>query len=197
MSADVLLVLFAYGAGMFPTALLVGRSMGHDPTTEGSGNPGASNVYRLAGFRAGALVFAGDAAKGAIATGAGLAAAGRPLGMACGLAAVAGHMFPAARGFRGGRGVATAAGLATVLFPVVAAGCAAAWLLVARLSDRASLASLLVAVALPVVVALSGRPGWETLCVALLAGLVIVRHAPNLRRLRQGQEQTMHRGTLP
>src|SRR5689334_17894800 len=109
MSPTVVLVPLAYLAGMFPTARLVGGRTGHDPTHEGSGNPGASNVYRLAGRRAGAMVFLGDFAKGALAAGVGLAVGGRALGLACGAAAVAGHIAPVTRRFRGGKGVATAA----------------------------------------------------------------------------------------
>src|SRR5437588_54583 len=143
------LVALSYLLGTFPTALIVARIAGHDPTTEGSHNPGASNVYRLAGARAGAAVFAGDAAKGAVATAAGGAAGGPPLAMACGLAAVVGHVFPAFRRFRGGRGVATAAGVVTVLEPVLALPFAAAWLVVARVSGKASVASMVVVGGVP------------------------------------------------
>src|SRR4051794_404859 len=115
MGPAVVLVALAYFAGTFPTAALATRRTGHDPAQEGSGNPGASNVYRLAGRRAGAIVFGGDLLKGALAALAGLAAGGRALGLACGIAAVIGHIFPVTRRFRGGKGVATAAGMAVVL----------------------------------------------------------------------------------
>ena len=85
------LLALSYLLGTFPTALIVARLAGHDPTKEGSGNPGASNVYRLAGAQAGMAVFLGDAAKGAIATGMGRAAGGPRLALACGIAAVVGH----------------------------------------------------------------------------------------------------------
>src|SRR3954465_2639001 len=110
MGAGAGLLALSYLLGTFPTALIVARLTGHDPTQEGSGNPGASNVYRLAGARAGAAVFLGDAVKGAAATAIGRAVGGPPLAMACGVSAVLGHVFPLFRGFRGGRGVATAAG---------------------------------------------------------------------------------------
>src|SRR3954471_22016442 len=91
------LLALSYLLGTFPTALIVARLTGHDPTTEGSGNPGASNVYRLAGARAGLAVFLGDAAQGAVAAGVGRAVGGPPLALACGLAAVVGHVFPVFR----------------------------------------------------------------------------------------------------
>src|SRR5437868_3349444 len=78
------LLALSYLLGTFPTALIVARLTGHDPTTEGSGNPGASNVYRLAGAKAGLAVFLGDAAKGAAATAIGRAAGGPPLALARG-----------------------------------------------------------------------------------------------------------------
>src|SRR5881227_4428176 len=94
------LLALSYLLGTFPTALIVARLAGHDPTKEGSGNPGASNVYRLAGARAGLAVLRGDAAKGAAATGVGRAVGGPPLALACGIADVVGHVFPVFRGFR-------------------------------------------------------------------------------------------------
>ncbi|MGH9117337.1 MAG: glycerol-3-phosphate acyltransferase, partial [Acidimicrobiales bacterium] len=80
MLLSVLVVIAAYLAGTFPTALIVGRRLGFDATTAGSGNPGASNAYRVGGRRAGLLVFAGDLLKGALAAGLGLAVGGRALG---------------------------------------------------------------------------------------------------------------------
>ena len=185
------LLTLSYLLGTFPTALIVARLAGHDPTKEGSGNPGASNVYRLAGAKAGLAVFLGDAAKGAAATGIGRAAGGPPLALACGVAAVLGHVFPVFRGFRGGRGVATAAGTVAVVEPLVAVPFAAAWLLIARLSGRASVASLVVIGATPVVVLALDRPAWEKLGMAGLAAVVVARHAGNLVRLARGDEPAL------
>ena len=188
------LLAFSYLLGTFPTALLVARLTGHDPTKEGSGNPGASNVYRVAGARAGLAVFLGDAAKGAAATGIGRAAGGPPVALACGLAAVLGHVFPVSRGFRGGRGVATAAGTVAVLEPLVAVPFVAVWLLVARLTGKASVASLVVIGATPVAVIALDRPGWEKLGMGALAAVVVGRHAGNLVRLARGEEPELQQG---
>jgi glycerol-3-phosphate acyltransferase PlsY len=187
------LVALSYLLGTFPTALIVARLTGHDPTREGSGNPGASNVYRLAGARAGAAVFLGDAAKGAVATAVGRAVGGPQLAMACGISAVLGHVFPLFRGFRGGRGVATAAGTVAVLEPAVALPFVAVWLLIARVTGKASVASLVVIGATPIAVFVLDRPAWEKAGMVGLAAIVVARHSGNLVRLASGDEPTLER----
>jgi glycerol-3-phosphate acyltransferase PlsY len=186
--AVALLVVPAYLLGTFPSASLVARAGGHDVLREGSGNPGASNVARLMGWKAGLLVLVADFAKGAAAAGVGLWVGGRPAAYVLGIAAVVGHMLPATRRFRGGKGVATAGGMLAVLFPWIAVGLAAVWFLVARVLKLASVASLLITVAFPVLVAVAGYPWWEVGILGFLALLVIARHLPNLRRLLRGQE---------
>ena len=101
-----------YLLGTFPTAALVGRLTGHDPTAEGSGNPGATNVYGTSGRGAGAADPLIDLAKGVIAAGIGLAVGDHTLGVLTGAAAVLGHVVPLTRPTLGGKGVATAAGMA-------------------------------------------------------------------------------------
>ena len=163
-----LLAVPAYLLGTFPTALLVARAGGHDVLVEGSGNPGASNVARLMGWKAGLLVMAGDLAKGAVAAGVGLGVAGRGAAYVLGILAVLGHTYPATRRFKGGKGVATAGGMLAVLHPLLVLVLAVLWFLVARVLRLASVGSMLVAVLFPVGVALSGRAGWE---IALTAAL--------------------------
>src|SRR5690348_10263999 len=115
-----LLVPVAWLVGTFPSAQLVARAHGADVMREGSGNPGASNVARLVGFKAGLLVMLIDFAKGAIAAGAGLAVGGREGAFILGLAAILGHTFPLYR--KGGKGVATAGGALVVLYPLIVLG---------------------------------------------------------------------------
>ncbi len=182
------LVVPAYLLGTFPTALLVGRREGRDPTQEGSGNPGASNTLRTMGRRAGATVLVGDLGKGLLATGGGWALAGRPIGVACGLAAVLGHVFPATRRFRGGKGVATGAGMAVVLLPLPSILLAALWGVVVGATRVSALGSMAVALALPAVGALVGRPAGEVAALVACSALVLVRHRDNLARLRRGDE---------
>jgi len=191
MGAGAGLLALSYLLGTFPTALIVARLAGHDPTREGSGNPGASNVYRLAGTKAGVAVFLGDAVKGAAATAIGKAAGGPRLALACGIAAVLGHVFPVFRRFRGGRGVATAAGTVAVMEPLVAVPFVAVWLLTARLTGKASAASLVVIGATPAVVFALDRPVWEKAGMGALAAVVVARHAGNLVRLARGDEPNL------
>jgi glycerol-3-phosphate acyltransferase PlsY len=181
-------VLCGFLVGTFPTARLVARRSGRDVAAEGSGNPGATNVYRIAGARAGLVVFAGDAVKGALPAAVGLLVSGRTLALVAGAAAVVGHCFPPQRRFRGGRGVATSVGLVLVVDPLVAALTAVLWFAVVRVSRRASLGSLAGAVAAPVTAALLGRDTPEVVVFALVALLVLFRHAPNIGRLARGRE---------
>ena len=182
------MALCGFLLGTVPTAGVVARRSGRDVAGEGSGNPGATNVYRIAGRRAAMVVFVGDALKGAVPAAVGLALSGRTLALAVGAAAVVGHCFPPQRRLRGGRGVATSAGVVAVVDPVVAAVTAVLWFLVVRLSRRASLGSLAAAVAAPLGAALLGRDTSEAVVLALLAVLVVFRHAPNIGRLARGSE---------
>jgi acyl phosphate:glycerol-3-phosphate acyltransferase len=184
----VLAAIPAYLLGTFPTAILVARAGGHDVMAEGSRNPGASNVARLMGWKAGLLVMAGDLAKGAIAAGVGLAVAGRGAAFVLGILAVLGHTYPVTRHFKGGKGVATAGGMLAVLYPLIVLALAVVWFIVARVLKLASVASMVLAVLFPVAVALAGYAGWEIAVTSALALLVLVRHLPNLRRLVKGQE---------
>ena len=194
MAPAWLLLVPAYLLGTFPTAILVGRREGRDLTTEGSGNPGASNTFRTLGRRAGAVVLVGDVAKGALAAGTGLATGHRGVGVACGLAAVLGHVAPATRRFRGGKGVATGAGMAAVLLPLVALALAAVWAASVRLAGgAASVGSVAVAAGLPLGALAIGRPGAEVAAFAACGALVVSRHRENLDRLRRGEERSLTR----
>ena len=183
-----LLVVPAYLLGTFPTAILVGRHEGRDPTQEGSGNPGASNVMRLVGWKAGVVVLVADAAKGAIAAAVGLALDGHRGAYILGGAAVLGHVFPVWRKFKGGRGVATGAGVLLVVYPLITAGLAIVWVAIARGLHKASVASIVCAVAAPVLVVLVGGSALDIAVVSGVAVMIILRHGSNLRRLVRGEE---------
>jgi glycerol-3-phosphate acyltransferase PlsY len=186
-----LVVVGAYVLGGFPTAAIVGRRSGFDPAGAGSGNPGASNSFRLGGARAGLLVLAGDVGKGATAAGAGLAVGGRGLGVAAGAAAVVGHIAPITRRFRGGKGVATAVGMVAVLEPVAAIAAGIVWAAVATVTRKAVLASIVMITVVVVSIAIAGRPAWEVATLAAVAVLVVARHRGNLSRLRRGEEPSL------
>jgi acyl phosphate:glycerol-3-phosphate acyltransferase len=179
--------------GTFPSAVMVARSRGVDILTQGSGNPGASNVARLLGSRWGALVFLLDALKGAIPAAAGLALGTRPGAYAMVAAAVLGHMFPATRRFHGGKGVATTAGAMLLLHPLISLILLAFWIAVRKTTGKASLASLLLTVGLPVGLAIAGAPTWEIACVVGLGALVMLRHIDNIERLVGRRELSANR----
>jgi acyl phosphate:glycerol-3-phosphate acyltransferase len=173
----------AYLLGTFPSAVIVARSRGLDILTEGSGNPGASNVARVLGARWGALVFALDALKGALPALAGLALGTRPGAYVMVAAAVLGHMFPATRRLRGGKGVATMGGAMLALHPLTSVCLFAVWIAARKATGKASVASLIITVGLPVGLAIAGVPAWEIVCVVGLCLLVLVRHVDNIKRL--------------
>jgi acyl phosphate:glycerol-3-phosphate acyltransferase len=186
MVAVAFLVPVAWLLGTFPSAQLVARAHGRDILAEGSGNPGASNVHRLLGWRAGALVLLADFAKGALAAGAGYATSGRAGACVLGVAAVIGHTYPLYR--KGGKGVAAAGGALVVLYPFIVIGLALCWSVMARVLHKASLASLLATILFPVAVLVFGYDRWEVGVVGGLALLVVLRHTANIRRLLRREE---------
>jgi acyl phosphate:glycerol-3-phosphate acyltransferase len=188
---STLCLVGAYLVGAFPTAGLVGDRRGHDPAAEGSGNPGATNVYRLMGRSAALLVLLGDGGKGVLAALVGNAVAGRAGLFACGAAAVVGHCFPIGRWRRGGKGVATAAGVGAVAFPWIALAAAALWVGLAAVTRKASVASLIAITLVPVAAALTGEPGGEIAASVAISALVVLRHRANFGRLLRGQERSL------
>lgn len=186
-----LLLPLAYLIGTFPSAALVARTNGIDIRAVGSGNPGASNVTRVLGWRKGVWVFALDAAKGSIAAGIGLIADGRPAGYALGAAAVVGHVFPIWQRLRGGKGVATGGGVFGVMSPVVFPVLVALWFVLSRVTKKASLASIVVVSLLPVAVGLVRQELWEVGATVALCLLVIARHLGNIRRLLTREEHAL------
>jgi glycerol-3-phosphate acyltransferase PlsY len=203
-------VVVGYFLGAIPFGYLVARAYGVDIFTAGSGNPGATNVKRVLGARAGNLVFALDAVKGAVAAAwpallwvslgdpytdsfwSRLAetSAGHFRGMcAAGLfAAVIGHSFSVFTRFKGGKGVATASGGLLVLMPVPILIGAATWLITFFASGYVSLGSIFGALAVPAAAWAIGLPVVLKIVATILGVLIIVRHRSNIRRLLSGTE---------
>jgi glycerol-3-phosphate acyltransferase PlsY len=175
LAAGVAAIVVAYGVGTLPTAILVAGRHGVDPTSAGSGNPGATNVLETVGARAGALTLVGDLAKGAAAAGLGWAVDGRMLAVLCGAAAVLGHVAPVTRRFRGGKGVATGVGMTLATFPpAVLAG--VAWFLVFRFGlGRRTVVCEMGIVALPGAAALLGATAVELAGLTAATLLVLYR----------------------
>ena len=189
----------SYLVGSIPTAyLLVKRLKRVDVRTVGSGNVGATNVTRAAGLGAGTAVFLLDLAKGLVAVWGMSPWLIRPVTpavqLACGLAAVVGHVFPVFLGFRGGKGVATTIGVLIGTVPLIAVVCLAVWAGCFLVWRYVSVGSLAAAVTLPVVQTLVHRPLPEVLLGAALAGVIIARHRTNIIRLLHGTE---HRAGRP
>ncbi|MEY3587998.1 MAG: hypothetical protein RJA47_594 [Actinomycetota bacterium] len=184
-----LAVIAAYFCGTLPSAIAVARSKGVDITTFGSGNPGASNVGRALGTKYFVIVMVMDALKGVVPVAVMLG--DRHVAYMCGAAAVLGHVFPVTRRFRGGKGVATGAGVVLVLHPFILLTAFASWLLLSKVTGKASVASI---VAVPVVVGgfvVAGVPMWEVWSVVGIGLLVEVRHLGNIKRLLSGSENRM------
>jgi acyl phosphate:glycerol-3-phosphate acyltransferase len=186
------LVPFAYLLGTFPSARLVARRRGIDIHNEGSGNPGASNVFRLMGWKWGVLVLVLDIGKGALAAGVGALADpafdGHRGAFTLGLAAVLGHVFPITRHMKGGRGVATAAGVLAVPFPLVMLITGTLWLVIARGLRKASVASVVCAIVFTLIVVARGASWMDMSVVSVIAGIIIIRHLKSLLRVVRGQE---------
>lgn len=183
MIASLALIPVAYLLGTFPSAVMVARAKGVDIHKVGSGNPGASNVARVLGTKYGALVFLLDALKGAIPAAAGLLLDSRKGSYVMIAAAVIGHMFPITRGLRGGKGAATFGGSILVMFPLLGLGLLVAWIVIRKLTGKASLATLVILAGLLVGVAVLGTPGWEMGAIVAIAAIVLVRHLDNIKRL--------------
>ena len=190
MTLFLFLVILAYLMGSFCSAIIVCRLFGlPDPREEGSKNPGATNVLRIAGKKYAALVMVGDVLKGTIPVLIAKILGATPAIIAfTALAAVIGHMFPVFFKFKGGKGVATAIGALLGFHFIIGVMVAATWLLVANFSRYSSLASI---------VAISLSPFYSLLIVGRLdifpplffiALLVLYKHKNNINRLIDGVE---------
>jgi glycerol-3-phosphate acyltransferase PlsY len=189
MNPYVLLAL-AYLIGALPTSLLMGRLYGIDLESEGSGNLGGTNVYRVIGFKPALAVLTVDLFKGLVPVWFfpqwdGRAGAWE---LAYGLAAIAGHVWPVYTRFRGGKGVATAAGTLVALAPVAALISAFVWVGTLLLSRMASLASLIAATLIAPLARASAAPTHTVLYALLLAAIVWWTHRQNVMRLVRREE---------
>ena len=194
MHPAVALVL-AYLSGSIPFAALAGKLRGVDLRTQGSGNLGATNVFRVLGWKIGITVFLLDALKGALPVlllAPRIVSARDPVvwAIACGIAAIAGHVRPIFLGLRkGGKGVATAAGVFFALAPIPMAVTFAVFVGVVLGTGYVSLGSLISAVVLPTLLLVTAGPRAPLFFVsALIALFVFWTHRTNIARLRRGEE---------
>lgn len=206
LTAAGLALLTGFLLGSIPTGYVAGRSRGIDIRTVGSGNLGATNVFRTLGWPAGVAVLVVDVFKGVVAVWIGLnlipAVVDRLpdlTGLVAALGAVLGHSLSPWVGFRGGKGVATAAGAFLMLAPLPAVAAVLVWGLVLGTTRVMSVASIAAAAVLPVTLAIvefmrsaGDDRRWATLIfAAVVAAWVIWRHRSNMARLREGTESRL------
>lgn len=190
----LILVLLAYLLGSVPFAVLVSRGFGlADPRSYGSKNPGATNVMRSGNKLAAALTLLGDAAKGWFAVWA-TRSLGPEFGLGdaavalAGLAAFIGHLFPVFLGFKGGKGVATAAGALIGFNAGLGVSVLGVWLATVAIFRYSSLGAIVAAAATPLVFLIFGGGNAYFYAATVMAGFLIWRHRGNIRRLMAGEE---------
>lgn len=190
MLLELALIVFSYLLGSISSAIVVCRVGGFpDPRAQGSGNPGATNVLRLAGKPAAVITLAGDLLKGLLPL-----VIGRALGVSdpslalMGLATFSGHLYPLFFGFHGGKGVATFIGVLYGLAWPVGIGFMLVWLALAGLFRYSSLAALGAAACAPVMVFLLDGTWIHAAVAVLMVALIFWRHRGNLRKLLAGTE---------
>ena len=197
MMIELVLVAFAYLVGSIPFAYIFVRYVtGRDVRREGSGNVGATNALRTAGWKVGVTVTVLDIAKGSLAVWAMMVFNPESAWLAASmLAVVAGHCFPPWLLFRGGKGVATGFGAFLVIAPLSALAALGVWIVMLAAFRWVSLASMTATASFPVLLSLIDSPDWITLVsVAAAAILIILRHHSNIRNLVTGKEQRLGPG---
>lgn len=198
--AQAALLMLSYLAGGIPTGYLAARRLkGIDIRRYGSGNPGTANVYRVAGARAGAITLVVDALKGFLPV---MLAqrwfADQPtFVLLCGAAAIIGHDWTIFLGFRGGKGVATTAGVFAALTPAPLGLTVLAFAAGAGLSGHISAGSLAGALALPLFSLALGTPPAYSVSALAACLLILYKHIPNIKRLAESRELVWRPAAAP
>jgi glycerol-3-phosphate acyltransferase PlsY len=192
----VVLIVGAYLLGSVPFGLLMVRlATGRDVRREGSGNIGATNVFRTAGAVLGGVVLLLDAAKGGLPVWLARQIDAAPAAAAAaGLAAIVGHNWPVFLRGKGGKGIATTYGALLALSPLTAGIAATVWIAVVALTRFASLGSLLGVASVPLAMVAVGEPFPHVVFGVTSAGLATYRHRANIQRLIAGQEPPIFGG---
>lgn len=186
---EVLVVLLCYLIGSIPFSYLFGRIFGKvDVRSRGSGNVGATNVLRTTGVKVALAALAGDLFKGFFAAWLGFQMGGAAMLVLCPFAAVLGHCYSVFLKFRGGKGVATAAGTILFLMPEVFLILLSLLILIVVLSRYVSLASITAASIFPILVIFFDKSFPYVVVSILIASVVIYKHRENILRLRNGTE---------
>lgn len=182
----------AYLIGSIPFALILSRRWGADLRSVGSGNLGAANVMRASGVTAGVLVAVLDMAKGAASVWiAAQLTSSAELPAAAGFAAIVGHIYPVWLRFRGGKGVATACGVFSMLTPLAVPPALALFALAVWFTQYISLGSVLASMVLPPLAYALGCPAPGVVAAAAASVLIIFRHRSNVLRVWMGTERRL------
>ena len=192
-------IIAAYLIGSVPTGYLITKALkGTDIREHGSGNPGATNVIRVAGIIPGIMTFIIDFLKGFVPVILAIRYFGNSLEIywiIIGLAALAGHMWTIFLGFKGGKGVATSAGIFFALIPIPTAAAFVLFWIVFTLTKRTvSISSIVAAIFLPVFSLFAHKPVIITLFAGCAAALIIFQHRSNIVKLLNGTESSFKRG---
>lgn len=201
----ILLIVSGYLIGSISFAVLVSRLMGlPSPHSYGSGNPGATNVLRSGRKLAALMTLIGDAVKGAVAIWIAQSVAANTTALNIGasefvlaavaLAAFLGHLYPVYFRFRGGKGVATAAGILLFMSPAMGAAILGVWVVVALITRYSSLAALIAALAAAFLAVMVFGASWSALAVVCMSLLLLWRHRGNIAKLRAGTESRIEFG---
>lgn len=178
-----------YLLGAFPTGYLISKAHGIEIATSGSGNVGATNVARVIGKRAGILTLLIDVIKGALGVVLAQTLVGEEWFVAgASFAVVLGHCFSLPPLLKGGKGVATALGVITLLYPSSAPVALITFALVFGVWRIVSLASILATLIVPAWALVTNASNSQSLALALMAALIVMRHEQNIRRLIEGRE---------
>lgn len=184
----LLAIAASYLIGSIPVGYLIARQRGVDIRQHGSGNIGATNVWRTLGPLPGSIAFLGDAGKGIAAVVLGRYTGVDGADLLTGLAALAGHSWPVYLKFKGGKIIATGAGVMLALSPISLLVAFVIWITVLGLFRYVSLSSICAAVSIPISL-LALQAGWKYVLFGLLLTVfAIYKHIPNIKRLREGTE---------
>jgi acyl phosphate:glycerol-3-phosphate acyltransferase len=205
IGAYIFVVVISYVLGATPSGYLVGKACGIDVRTAGSGNIGATNVVRILGRNAGAVVLTSDALKGFVAARwipllalhifPSLATPRENLALVGGVAAILGHIYTFWLYFKGGKGIATSGGVVLAWAPAACLTAVALWGLVLAISKYVSLASIAAAIILPFAVWFWNGSPTMTYAMTGLSLLAIYKHKANIKRLLKGEESRIGKRT--
>ncbi|WP_372994684.1 glycerol-3-phosphate 1-O-acyltransferase PlsY [Lutispora sp.] len=188
----IIISIIAYFLGNISASYIIAKyTKGIDIRKYGSGNAGATNVFRTLGPKAGLLAFLGDALKGAIAVILGYITGGEDGQIAAGIFVVMGHNWPILLGFKGGKGIATTIGAMIAINPYIVAAIVPIGIVIIIITKYVSLASVMGMTLFPILMLITKQPAKLVLFSFLLSAMAIYRHRTNIVKLLKGTESKL------